>query len=80
MDQNSHPNAIACFFLTFFLGFLGSIIINAADLAPQGYRSRSWAYFIFGFLTCGIYSFVASICNFAFDSSKPTNIGYAKKD
>ena len=68
----------ARFLLTFFLGFIGSIIINHSSLKPAGYTSRTYAYLFLGILTCGIYSLVASICNFSFDPEKPRNIGYKK--
>lgn len=66
------------FLLTFFLGFIGSIIINHSSLKPEGFTSRSWAYFILAYLTVGIYPLVASICNLMFDPSKEKNIGYKK--
>lgn len=72
MDSNN----IVRFLLTFFLGFIGSFIINHTTLRPQGFKSRTMAYFFLGMITFGIYSFVASIFNFAFDSNKPTNVGY----
>ena len=72
-------NNLVRFLLTFFLGFIGSIIINHTELKPAGFRSRSWAYFILGFITFGIYQLVASICNFIFDPSKDRNIGYIKE-
>ncbi|MDR3022088.1 MAG: hypothetical protein LBU60_05405 [Clostridiales bacterium] len=71
-------NAVARFLLTFFLGFIGSFVVNIADLAPNGYKSRTFSYFIWGTLTFGIYSLVASICNFTFDPNKPRNIGLKK--
>jgi hypothetical protein len=67
------------FLLTFFLGFIGSFIINNSDLKPQGYRSRTLAYFFISILTFGIYALVASISNLSFDPSKPNNIGYIKE-
>lgn len=66
----------ARFLLTFFLGWLGSFIINHTSLKPQGFKSRTAAYFFLGMITCGIYSLVAAICNFTFDANKPNNIGY----
>lgn len=66
------------FLLTFFLGWIGSLIINHTSLKPEGYTSRTWAYFIFAYLTAGIYPLVASICNLIFDPAKPRNIGYKK--
>ena len=71
-------NKLARFLLTFFLGWLGSFIINHTGLKPEGFKSRSWAYFILGYFTFGIYSLVASICNLTFDPAKPKNIGYKK--
>ena len=69
---------IARFLLTFFLGFIGSIVINHSSLKPEGYTSRTWAYFLLTYLTLGIYPLVASICNLLFDPAKPKNIGYKK--
>ena len=71
-------NKLARFLLSFFLGWLGSLIINHTSLKPQGYTSRTWAYLIWGYLTAGIYILVASICNLTFDPAKPKNIGYKK--
>ena len=36
---------LARFLLTFFLGWLGSFIINHSSLKPEGYYSRTCAYF-----------------------------------
>ena len=66
------------FLLTFFLGWIGSFIINHTSLKPEGFTSRTWAYFIFAYLTMGIYPLIASICNLVFDPAKPKNIGYKK--
>ena len=63
-------NKLVRFLLTFFLGWIGSVIINHSSLKPEGYTSRSWAYFIFAYLTVGIYPLVASICNLTFDPEK----------
>ena len=71
-------NKLARFLLTFFLGWIGSVIINHTTLKPEGYTSRSWAYFGLSILTFGIYGLVASICNLTFDPSKEKNIGYIK--
>lgn len=70
---------LARFLLTLFLGFIGSIIINHTDLKPEGFESRSWAYFFLSIITFGIYGIVASIFNLVFDPSKDNNIGYIKK-
>ena len=66
------------FLLTFFLGWIGSIIINHTSLKPNGFTSRTGAYLILGYITLGIYTLVASIFNFMFDETKPKNIGYKK--
>lgn len=66
------------FLLTFFLGWIGSIIINHTELKPEGYTSRTVAYALLGIVTFGIYDLVASICNLFFDPEKPRNIGYKK--
>ncbi len=66
------------FLLTFFLGWIGSVIINHTSLKPEGFTSRSWAYFLLGIITFNIYGLVASICNFMFDPAKEKNIGYKK--
>lgn len=66
------------FLLTFFLGWIGSIVINHTELKPEGYTSRSWAYFLLSIVTFGIYGLVASICNLTFDPAKAKNIGYKK--
>ena len=72
-------NNLVRFLLTFFLGFIGSIIINHSGLKPDGFKSRTLAYFFLTILTCGIYGLVASICNLTFDPSKSSNIGYVKE-
>ena len=69
---------LARFLLTFFLGWIGSIIINHTSLKPEGYTSRTLAYVFLTIITFGIYGLVASICNLTFDPSKPRNIGYSK--
>lgn len=67
------------FLLTFFLGFIGSIIINHTSFKPEGWKCRTLSYLFLGILTCGIYSIVASICNLTFLPSKASNIGYIKE-
>ena len=71
-------NNLVRFLLTFFLGWIGSIIINHTSLKPEGYTSRTLAYFFLTYLTLGIYPLVASICNLSFDPAKAKNIGYSK--
>lgn len=74
---NDGKNA-ARFFLTFFLGWIGSFIINHSSLKPNGWKSRTCAYFFLPLITFGIYALVASICNFTFDANRSSNIGYFK--
>ena len=66
------------FFLILFLGWIGSIIINHSGLKPEGYTSRTGAYFWLSGLTLGIYPLVAMINQFKFDPAKEKNIGYKK--
>mgnify|MGYP000242406600 CR=1 FL=1 len=67
------------FLLTFFLGWIGSLIINHTSIKPEGYRSRILAYVFLSIITLGIYGLVASICNLMFDPTKEKNIGYIKE-
>ncbi len=71
-------NNLIRFLLTFFLGWIGSLIINHTSLKPEGYTSRTLAYFLLSMVTFGIYGLVASICNLTFDPAKASNIGYIK--
>lgn len=71
-------NKLARFLLTFFLGWIGSLIINHSSLKPEGWKSRTLAYIFLTLVTFGIYGLVASICNFSFDPAKEKNIGYKK--
>ena len=74
MDNNN----LVRFLLTFFLGWIGSLIINHSSLKPAGFKSRTLAYIFLTAITCGIYGSVASGCNPVFDPAKPKNIGYKK--
>ena len=76
--ENDQKN-LTRFLLTFFLGWIGSLIINHSSMKPAGFRCRTGAYFFLSVLTFGIYALVASISNFSFDSNKPSNIGYVKE-
>ncbi len=76
--SESDMTKIARFLLTFFLGWIGSFIINHTDLKPAGWTSRTFAYFFLSLITCGIYGLIASICNFSFDPTQQSNIGYFK--
>lgn len=69
-------NNLVRFLLTFFLGWIGSLIINHTSLKPEGYTSRTGCYLLLSIVTLGIYGLVASICNLFFDPAKPKNIGY----
>ena len=75
MDKNN----ILRFLLTLLLGFIGSLIINHTELKPEGWKSRTLAYFFLTIVTFGIYQIVASIFNLMFDPNKPSNIGYIKE-
>ena len=77
MENNNNNNLIRCL-LTFFLSWIGSIIINHTSLKPEGYTSRTLAYFFLSYFTFGIYPLVAAICNLFFDPAKERNIGYKK--
>jgi hypothetical protein len=72
-------NNLVRFLLTFFLGFIGSIIINHTSLKPEGFKSRTLAYIFLTILTFGIYGLVASVFNLTFDPKKTSNIGYIKE-
>lgn len=76
--ENDGKN-LARFLLIFYWGFLGGFIINHSSLKPDGWKSRTCAYFFLSFITLGIYTLVAAICNFSFDTNKQSNIGYFKK-
>ena len=78
MAQKDNNNLVR-FLLTFFLGWIGSLIINCTSLKPAGYKSRTLAYFFLTLITFGIYGLVASICNLTFDPNKEKNIGYVKE-
>ena len=72
-------NNLVRFLLTFFLGWIGSLIINHTSLKPAGFKSRTLAYVFLTAITFGIYGLVASICNLTFDPAKEKNIGYIKE-
>ena len=71
-------NNLVRFLLTFFLGWIGSLIINHTNLKPDGWKCRTLAYLLLGIVTFGIYPLVASICNFTFKPENEKNIGYFK--
>ncbi len=75
MDNNN----LVRFLLTFFLGFIGSFIINRTNLKPQGWKSRTLAYFFLSLVTFGIYQLVAAVFNLTFDPKKTSNVGYIKE-
>jgi hypothetical protein len=78
-SSNMNNNNLVRFLLTFFLGFIGSIIINHTSLKPEGFKSRTLAYIFLTMLTFGIYGLVASVFNLTFDPKKTSNIGYIKE-
>lgn len=69
---------VSSFLLKFFLGWIGSLIINHSSLKPEGYTSRTGAHIFLTMVTFGIYGLVAAICALSFDPEKPRNIGYKK--
>ncbi len=71
-------NNVVRFLLTFFLGWIGSLIINHSTLKPNGYTSRTAAYIFLTLVTFGIYGLVASISNLSFNPNKQKNIGYSR--
>lgn len=77
--MESNNDNVVRFLLTFFLGWIGSLIINCTSLKPNGYKCRTLAYFFLPVFTFGIYGLVASICNLSFDPNKERNIGYVKE-
>lgn len=77
VENGDGKNAVR-FLLTFFLGFIGSFIINHSSLKPDGWKSRTCAYFFLSAITFGIYPLVASICNISFNANQGSNIGYFK--
>ena len=74
-----NTNNIIRALLIWFLGPIGSFIINHTSLKPEGWRSRTLAILILGVITFGIYAVVAAICNLIFDPAKASNIGYVKE-
>jgi hypothetical protein len=70
---------VARFLLVYFLGWIGSVVINRTTLKPEGAKSRSWAYFFLMPLTLGIYPTVAAIWNLVYDPDAEKNIGYVKE-
>lgn len=71
-------NNLVRFLLTFFLGWIGSLIINHTSLKPEGFTSRTGCYIFLSMITFNIYGLVASICNLFFDPNKERNIGNKK--
>ena len=60
------------FLVTFFLGWIGAIIVNNTSLKPEGWRCRVLFYFI------PVLNIISIICNFMFDPAKESNFGYKK--
>lgn len=77
-NVNNDQAKLVRFLLTFFLGFIGSLVINHTSYKPEGFTSRTKAYFFLSLVTFGIYGLVASICNLTFDPNNSSNIGYYK--
>ncbi len=66
------------FILTFFLGWIGSLIINYTELKPEGYKSNTLLYFILGLITFDIGAMILALFNLKFDPNNEKNIGYSK--
>ena len=78
MDAREKEKNTTRFLLTFFLGWIGSLIINHSDFKPKGYKSRTLAYIFLTYITFGIYGLVASISNLSFDPDMGKTIGYVR--
>ena len=50
---------LARFLLTFFLGWIGSLVINHSSLKAEGWTSRTGCYILLTIVTFGIYQLVA---------------------
>lgn len=59
--------------LIYFLGWIGSVIINKTSLKPAGWTSRSWLICLIPF-----YNILAIIGAFTFNPDKEKNLGYIK--
>ncbi len=79
MEKSETRYAVARFLLVFCLGWIGSYAINHSRLKPQGWKSRTFAYFFLSFLTLGLYSIIVPIYNLVFDPTAATNVGYIKE-
>ena len=75
MDSNKLVRGL----LIWFLGPISSYIINHTSFKPEGYRSNTFAYLLWGIVTMGVYVIVGAICNLTFDPAKEKNIGYIKE-
>ncbi len=75
-DKNRN---LVFFLLLFFLGWIGSLIINYSSLKPNGWKSRTLAHFFFSLLTWGIYSIVVAILALNFDENKASNVGFFRE-
>lgn len=69
---------VARFLLTYFLGWIGCLIINHSHLKPEGFKARTLSYLIWGHVGLGIYPLIASISNFWFDPNRRRNYGYRR--
>jgi hypothetical protein len=78
-QRQDDGNNVVRFLLVFFLGWIGSIIINHSSLKPTGWKSRTLALFFLTWITFGIYALVVSICNLSFNPNNSSNIGYFKE-
>lgn len=78
-EQQTDNKNFARFLLIFFLGAIGSFIINHSSLRPKGWRSRTCGIFFWSILTFGIYWIVVAIANLSFTNNavgQSSHIGY----
>lgn len=59
--------------LIYFLGWIGSVIINRTTLKPAGWASRSWLIYLVPF-----YNIIAIVGAFLFNPEADKNLGYVK--
>lgn len=64
------------FLLLFFLGFLGSFIINHSKLKPNGFIACTGWQFIL--TPVPIYRLATAIATLSFNSEKLNNLGYKR--
>ena len=68
------------FFLIYCLGWIGSLIINHTSLKPEGWKSRTKAYFWLWLIppVGAIHQIVGAFAQFTFNGDTESNVGYFK--